>query len=239
MKKEIFDELVNMNVNGHTEVREDAAGHELTYLSWAWAVRMMTDAYPGWSYEIVRTEQGLPYVYDPLTGYMVTTRVTVDGETKEMWLPVLDGANRAMKAEPYVVHTKYKDVTVAAATMFDINKAIMRCLTKNLAMFGLGLYIYAGEDLPDPESAEESSEPKKEAKTEKQDAPVQKPANQITMGERKQMFAVAGEAFGDDRDSTIKQWFADLGIKSSATMTRSQYDEIMARLNQYISVMAV
>ena len=66
-----------------------------------------------------------------------------------MWLPVMDGNNKAMKAEPYQVQTKYKTITVNAATMFDVNKAIMRCLTKNLAMFGLGLYIYAGEDLPE------------------------------------------------------------------------------------------
>ena len=80
---------------------------------------------------------------------MVETQVTADGLTHEMWLPVMDGNNKAMKSHPYTVQTKYKEITVQAATMFDVNKAIMRCLTKNLAMFGLGLYIYAGEDLPE------------------------------------------------------------------------------------------
>jgi hypothetical protein len=98
-----------------------------------------------------------------------------------MWLPVMDGANKAMKSQPYEYlaknklfkyakksqdgkyydkygneQTEYETKKVEAATMFDINKTIMRCLVKNLAMFGLGLYIYAGEDLP--ESVESKSE---------------------------------------------------------------------------------
>tara|TARA_R110000765_G_scaffold166183_1_gene271116 strand:+ start:225 stop:554 length:330 start_codon:yes stop_codon:yes gene_type:complete len=72
-----------------------------------------------------------------------------------MHLPVLDGANKAMKAEAYIYSTKYKDKECKAASMFDINTAIMRCLTKNLAMFGLGLYIYAGEDIPSVDDSEE------------------------------------------------------------------------------------
>lgn len=72
----------------------------------------------------------------------------------------MDGTNHAMKAEPYPVQTKYKKFTVPAATMCDINKAIMRCLVKNLSMFGLGLYIYRGKDLPDGESqAQNTAQP--------------------------------------------------------------------------------
>lgn len=74
-----------------------------------------------------------------------------------MWLPVMDGANTPLKFEPYEVTTRTGKRTVQGATMFDINKSLMRCLAKNLAMFGLGLYIYAGEDMPeeeiDPEKA--------------------------------------------------------------------------------------
>jgi len=66
-----------------------------------------------------------------------------------MWLPVMDGANKAMKNAPYSYTTRYGEKTVEAASMFDINKTLMRCLVKNLAMFGMGIYIYAGEDLPD------------------------------------------------------------------------------------------
>jgi hypothetical protein len=95
---------------------------------------------------------------------MVFTRVTINSLTREMWLPVMDGANKSMLDHPYTYKVKkyefnpetrkkefignYDEKQVEQATMFDINKTIMRCLTKNLAMFGLGIYIYAGEDLP-------------------------------------------------------------------------------------------
>lgn len=148
-KKSVFDVLSVIDVNEHTETK-DTGNAKLTYLSWAWAWAEVKKAYPDAVYEIEKFN-GIPYVYDPLTGFMVYTKVTIEGVTHEMWLPVMDGQNRAMKAEPYTIQTKYKEITVQAATMFDVNKTIMRCLVKNLAMFGLGLYIYAGEDLPTPE----------------------------------------------------------------------------------------
>lgn len=149
-KKRVFTELFAVNVNEHTETKK-SGGTELTYLSWPYAWAEVKKRYHGATYEIVKQENGLPYVYDENTGYMVSTRVTIDGVTHEMWLPVMDGANKAMKAAPYQYKTRFGDKTVEAATMFDVNKAIMRCLVKNLAMFGLGLYIYAGEDLPESE----------------------------------------------------------------------------------------
>ena len=108
--------------------------------------------YPNATYKIWKDEEGRPYIYDENLGYMVFTEVTIEGETLGMWLPVMDSSNKAMKSQPYEIQTKYKTITVKAATMFDINKTIMRCLVKNLAMFGLGLYIYAGEDIPEAES---------------------------------------------------------------------------------------
>ena len=151
-KQTAFEKLYAINVNDKTEKK-----NELTYLSWAYAIAEFKKVHPDMTYEVKKFENGLPYAYDPNTGYMVYTSVTVDGQTHEMWLPVMDANNRAMKSEPYVVKTKYKDITVNPATMFDINKTIMRCLVKNLAMFGLGLYIYAGEDLPE-ETSETTAE---------------------------------------------------------------------------------
>lgn len=147
-----FEILNAVNVNGHTEVK-DTGKTKLTYLSWAWAWAEVKKRFPTASYEIIKFN-GLPYVHDEKTGYMVYTTVTIGGITHEMWLPVMDGNNRAMLDHPYEVQTKYNKFTVQAATMFDINKTIMRCLTKNLAMFGLGLYIYAGEDIPETEEEE-------------------------------------------------------------------------------------
>ena len=148
MEKEVFAKLNSLNVNEKTEKKNG-----LTYLSWAWAWAEFVKVCPDAKYEI-REFDGRPYLYDEKTGYMVFTSVTVGDDTKTMWLPVMDSKNKAMKDHPYkyVVrgfNNQQKELVCEAATMFDINKTIMRCLVKNIAMFGLGLYIYAGEDLPE------------------------------------------------------------------------------------------
>lgn len=140
---EIWQTLSKIDCSGKVENREG-----LTYLSWAWAWAELCKAFPDASYEIVKFD-GQPFVYDEGLGYMVYTTVTISGLTREMWLPVMDSKNKAMKSKPYSYKTKYGEKHVMQASMFDVNKALMRCLTKNLAMFGLGHYIYAGEDLPE------------------------------------------------------------------------------------------
>ena len=142
-KKSVFDNLYSVDVSEHKEERNG-----FSYLSWSWAWAEVKKRYPTANYEIEKFD-GLPFVFDHDTGYMVFTKVTIDDVTHEMWLPVMDTNNQAMKDAPYSIQTKYKTIEVKAATMFDINKTIMRCLVKNLAMFGLGLYIYSGEDLPE------------------------------------------------------------------------------------------
>lgn len=137
-----FQELFEKNVNDRTEARNG-----LTYLSWSWAWAEFKKFYPNAHYEVAKTAQGLPY-FESDAGAMVYTVVTAGGCTHEMWLPVMDGANKAMKKEGYTYKTKFGEKSVEAFSMFDVNKTIMRCLTKNLAMFGLGLYIYSGDDLP-------------------------------------------------------------------------------------------
>ena len=160
--KEIVKELLELNVNDKTEKRSNGST-ELTYLSWSWAWAELIKRYPDATYEICKFENNLPYVYDESTGYMVFTKVQINGIEREMWLPVMDGANKSMLNHDYTYTVKkkiwndfekkydYKEEQKECkkATMFDINKTIMRCLTKNLAMFGLGLYIYSGEDLPE------------------------------------------------------------------------------------------
>lgn len=139
-KKSVFDRLSAINVNDHVEKKSN-----LTYLSWAWAWAMTKRECPDATYKILETD------VDDALGFMCHTSVTIEGETLEMWLPVMDGANKSMKKQSYTYSTKYGEKTVEPATTFDINKTLMRCLVKNLAMFGLGIYIYAGEDLPEPE----------------------------------------------------------------------------------------
>lgn len=155
-KNELFRELAQIDVNNYVEQKNG-----LNYLSWANAIQEICKRHDEeFDYEIEKFgENKLPYVYDDGVGFMVFTKVTLCGKTRECWLPVMDNNNKAMKKEAYTYKTKGGDKWVEAATMFDVNKTIMRCLTKNLAMFGLGIYIYAGEDLPmeieDPITAEQ------------------------------------------------------------------------------------
>ena len=161
--KSVFETLNAINVNNHVEKKKsgeknpDGSEKYLTYLSWVWAWGQVKQLYPDASYE-VRHWGDKPYLNDDQLGIMVETSVTISGETITMWLPVMNSSNKGMKATPYSYKTKYGEKEVEAATMFDINKAIMRCLAKNLAMFGLGLYIYAGEDLPEEEAAQAKNE---------------------------------------------------------------------------------
>lgn len=156
----VFSVLNSIDVNEHTEKKNN-----LTYLSWSWAWAEVKKRFPDAEYKIFRNEQNLPYFEDPNLGIMCYTSVTIEGQTYEMWLPVMDGANKAMKRSPYTYKVwnrnqgRWEEKTVAAATMFDINKTLMRCLVKNLAMFGLGLYIYSGEDLPEQQTDEQTTKP--------------------------------------------------------------------------------
>ena len=146
----MFNALLNLDLSDKCEKRES-----LTYLSWANAWSEFKSAYPSATYRILKNENGLPYFSDPDLGIMVFTEVTVDDVTHQMWLPVMDSKNKAMKLEPYTYSVwnnfkkAFEEKTVQGASMFDINKTLMRCLVKNLAMFGLGLYIFQGDDLPE------------------------------------------------------------------------------------------
>ena len=160
----VFEKLNQINVNDKTEIKDNGTT-KLTYLSWAWAWAEVKKVCPDAQYEIKKFENNLPYVYDEKTGYMVFTSVTIENMTHEMWLPVMDSNNKAMKNMSYKYTNKRGvEKTVESATMFDINKTIMRCLTKNLGMFGLGLYIYAGEDLPENEQQQEPKQVKSSEK---------------------------------------------------------------------------
>jgi len=117
------------------------------YLSWVHAWDYIQKNYPAATYEVKHNEEGVPYTETSL-GIMVNTEVTIEGISRKMWLPVMNDSFKAMKSEPYEYTTLNGTRQVAAATMHDVNRSIMRCLVKNFAMFGLGLNVYAGEDLP-------------------------------------------------------------------------------------------
>lgn len=160
-KKSVFAVLNDIDCSNHTEQKNG-----LTYLSWAWAWGIVKEHYPDASFVIYKDEAARPFIEDADFGLMCYTSVTIEGQTHDMWLPVMDGNNAAMRRTPYTIKTRNGEKVIAAATMFDINKTIMRCLVKNLAMFGLGLYIYAGEDLPEAVKEEKAAEAAAKAKEE-------------------------------------------------------------------------
>ena len=131
----VFETLNAVNVNGHSEKKNG-----LTYLSWAWAWAEVKKAYPDAQYTIYETPDGCFYWTDGRTCW-VKTGVTINGLEHIEYLPVMDYRNAAIQLEK--------------VTSTDVNKAIQRSLTKACARHGLGLYIYAGEDLPESEQGQE------------------------------------------------------------------------------------
>ena len=129
-----FNDLYAVNVNGHTEKKNG-----LTYLSWAWAWGEIKKKHPDATYTVYENAEGWNYHTDGRTCW-VKTGVTVNGIEHIEYLPVMDYKNKSISTEN--------------VTSFDVNKAIQRSLTKACARHGLGLYIYAGEDLPEEEAAE-------------------------------------------------------------------------------------
>ncbi len=126
--KSVFITLNAINCNQHTEKKNG-----LTYLSWAWAWQEVKKAYPTATYTIYENADGLFYHTDGRTCW-VKTGVTIEGIEHIEYLPVMDFRNNSIPADK--------------VTSVDVNKAIQRSLTKACARHGLGLYIYAGEDLP-------------------------------------------------------------------------------------------
>jgi hypothetical protein len=159
---EIFKTLYEIDVN-RVKKDKEIQGKRFSYLSWAWAISEVKKRYEDFSYEIEMFD-GKPYLETNL-GYMVFTKVKINGKEDRMWLTVMDGANRVLKKDAYVYEVaeysqgrktgKMIEKKVEAVTMADINKAIMRCLVKNIAVKGLGLYIFQGEDMPDDEYSDE------------------------------------------------------------------------------------
>lgn len=145
-----FDALYNMKLGEMVEKKDN-----LSYLSWSNAWKAFKEVYPSATFRVIcNPDTKLPYFVDPNVGIIVFTEVTADDLTQSMFLPVMNSSNRAMRLEPYTYQVydkqnrRYIDKTCEAATMFDINRAIQRALTKNLALFGLGLKLYQGEDIP-------------------------------------------------------------------------------------------
>ena len=127
--KSVYEVLSKINVNDKAEKKNG-----LTYLSWAWAWGVLKENFPNSTYTIYENKDGWNYFTDGRTAW-VKTGVTVEGIEHIEELPVMDFRNKSIPLEQL--------------TSFDVNKSIQRSLTKAISRHGLGLYIYAGEDLPE------------------------------------------------------------------------------------------
>jgi hypothetical protein len=125
--KEGWNKLASIDCSDHIEKKGN-----LSYLSWAWAWKTLCDNFPDSTFEFEKAEDGSEFWPMPDGTGEVRCSLTVAGLTRTCWLPVMD----------------YKNSAITGPNARDVNDAKMRCLVKCIALFGLGLYIYAGEDIP-------------------------------------------------------------------------------------------
>ena len=188
-KKSIFETLFEINVNERIEKKNG-----LSYLSWPYAWAEVKKLYPSANYKVYETESGCIYFTDGKTCW-VKTGVTIDDLEHIEYLPVMDYKNRSILLENI--------------TSFDVNKSIQRSLTKALARHGLGLYIYAGEDLPEIET---------ERITQKDAVILKNMVNKI------------------DSEGAIYSMILKLyEVKNFKELSLKQYQDILSGLNEMIS----
>lgn len=202
-EKNYFEILNSINVNDKTEKKNG-----LTYLSWAWAWGEVKKIFPTATYKIYETTNPQGYVCNYFT----------DGKTCWVKTGVIINEIEHIEELP-VMDYKNKSIPLDAVNSFDVNKAIQRSLTKAVARHGLGLYIYAGEDLPEEERKE----------------------NQIDQLDEKQLEKIELESkcsrLGINLNSPdIKKWIGDRLEKSSGKRELDEkfnlgmYNNLLAKL---------
>ena len=149
-KESIWSRLSKVDIDGYVEKKPTS--NDMKYLSWMAAWKLVNEQFPDDVSFQIKEWDGKPYLVDEPLGIMVQTSITIAGITRSQHLFVMDSKNKAQRTVPYTIQKKGRDgkitdIVVEAATMFDINTAIMRCLAKNLAIFGLGYELYLGEDI--------------------------------------------------------------------------------------------
>lgn len=184
-----FIELNSIDVSDYVETKGGAV--KLNYLSWAYAWGEIKKRYPTATYTVYENNDGWNYFTDGRTAW-VKTGVTINGLEHIEYLPVMNNSNKSIPL---------KDVT-----SFDVNKAIQRSITKAIARHGLGLYIYAGEDLP-------IDTPKEE--------PLPVTAEQLNRFEE----------LGVKLDGVLKKY----GIKQITQLTMDEANEIIALKEAYLA----
>jgi hypothetical protein len=221
-------DLLKINVNDHTEKKNG-----LTYLSWAWAWQEALKADPSATFD-VQLFDGKPYMEVNGTA-MVWVTVTMFGNPRTCMLPVMDSYNKPITIEGVTTVNKYGKEIVTKIDSFNVNTAIMRCMTKTLALHGLGAYIYAGEDLPMIDSVEEPEQapaPKKIVKIETPTATAEVEVDTANM----QLFADSMIQFVgicENEDALKSYWKANHPqLETLKAFDKTLYTNVLARFTE-------
>lgn len=205
-----FEELNAVNVNDKTEQKNG-----LTYLAWAYAWGEVKKRYPEASYVIYENAQGWNYHTDGRTCW-VKTGVSIEGIEHIEELPVMNNRNQSIPLEN--------------VTSCDVNKAIQRSLTKACARHGLGLYIYAGEDLPENEKEEEENIPIPAQKT----AEERSVAIEVRIAESGRKLTVKQHQLASKcPNDRIIMFMNAIPAKSYDELTERQYSDLIAMVKAY------
>lgn len=205
-----FEELNAVNVNDKTEQKNG-----LTYLAWAYAWGEVKKRYPEASYVIYENAQGWNYHTDGRTCW-VKTGVSIEGIEHIEELPVMNNRNQSIPLEN--------------VTSCDVNKAIQRSLTKACARHGLGLYIYAGEDLPENEKEEEENILIPAQKT----AEERSVASDVRIAESGRKLTVKQHQLASKcPNDRIIMFMNAIPAKSYDELTEQQYSDLIAMVKAY------
>lgn len=205
-----FTELNGINVNDKTDNKGG-----LTYLSWAWAWGELKKKHPDAVYTVYENDKGWNYHTDGRYAW-VKTGVTVEGIEHIEYLPVMDYKNKSIPAD--------------RITAFDVNKTIQRSLTKAIARHGLGLYIYAGEDLPDENDGLASDRPSVTAEQTKKNISEEQQANANMQKKVTKREAVTLDGMIRSAKVDINEVLAHFNVKSLEEMTKEQYAQCIKML---------
>lgn len=215
-KESVFAVLNAINCNEHVE-KKKTGYTELSYLSWAWAWQIAKTNFPDAQYTIYENPDGWNYHTDGRTAW-VKTGVTINGLEHIEYLPVMNARNNSIPLD---------DVT-----SFDVNKAIQRSLTKALARHGLGLYIYAGEDLPDAADDEARAEVKARRKAVQKSRPGLTEFPEYVKGLSATQYWTMVRAYGDGKTSKSGGDLREAWIES-AVPPREDIDRFDADVRDY------
>lgn len=203
----VFDTLYQIDVSEKIEKKNG-----LSFLPWAWAWAECKKRYPAATYTIYESSNGMNYHTDGRTAW-VKTGVTIEGIEHIEYLPVMNNTN--------------KSIPLNSITSFDVNKTIQRSLTKALARHGLGLCVYAGEDLP-----EQVTQPQPQPKPALQFEPA---GGEATPEERKELGELFKAKYADGTPVFTKDEAKAYSDQRRTKTARQLIEEIRAELNRRLN----